>query len=97
MKKLTAQGRLEIISEETEIKLSAGNHRMIMEISHNGKKLPVRTFRRALAYREFLSLFDMPVYVYVNSAKIIKLNGNKFWVYRPFKVAGWFIRDLFSV
>jgi hypothetical protein len=97
MKKITARGNVFITSEETDIRLCAGHSRMVLEITHPGKRLPLRVFRRALAYREFLTVFDMPVIIYVNRIKIVKLNGKKFRVYRPFRVMGWFIRDIFSV
>ena len=97
MKKITAHGHLQIVSDETEIRLSAGDRRMVMDIQHQGKRMPIRTFRRALAYREFLRLLDMPVLVYVNRQKILKLNGKKIRVYKPLTVFGWFVRDLVSI
>ncbi len=96
MKKISAYGHLTITSDETDIRLCAGRSRMILEVTHQGSRMPIRTFRRALAYREFLTVLDMPVIVYVNRVKIVKLNGKKYRVYRPLRMMGWFIRDLFS-
>jgi hypothetical protein len=96
MRKITAQGHIAVTSDETEIQLAAGDGKMIMDIHLKGKKMPVQIMRRAMAYRKFLLLLDMPVYVFVDGRKVLKLYGQKYWVYRPFLVFGWFIRNLFS-
>lgn len=96
MKKTTAQGHIATTPDETDIQLAAGEGRLIMNIYLKGKRMPVQTMRRAMAYRKFLHGLDMPVYVYVDNKKILKLKGKKYWYYRPFLVMRWFIRNLFS-
>ncbi len=96
MKKIIAEGELNITRGTTDIRLAAGNNRMILEVSYPEKRMPLYLLRRAMGYRSFLTHLDMPVYVYVNRSKIVKLNGNKFWIYRPFKLMAWLFRNTFT-
>ena len=96
MKKLIAEGELTITKGTTDIRMSAGNKRMILEVSYPDKRIPLYLLRRAMSYRSFLTYLDMPVYVYVNRSKIVKLNGKKFWIYKPFQLLGWMFRNTFT-
>jgi hypothetical protein len=95
MKKTTA-GHIATTPDETDIQLAAGEGRLIMNIFLKGRKMPVQIIRRAMSYRKFLHGLDMPVYVYVDNKKILKLKGKSYWCYRPLLVIRWFIRNLFS-
>ncbi len=59
MKKTTAQGHIATAPDETDIQLAAGEGRLIMNIYLKGRRMPVQTMRRAMAYRKFLHGLDI--------------------------------------
>ncbi len=96
MRKITTQENFNIAADNTEINLSAGNGKMILEINYYSSRMPMRTFRRAMGYRKFLKSIDMPVYVYVNNKKTIRLKGKHWWIYRPAAFIGWSVRNILT-